>query len=263
MKRSGFRRGPYRVKRKKSLLKSRILRFLVMIAFLFCGISYLLFLSPLFKIKDIQVSGNEKISQDTILAKIKNEISGGEGNNIFLFSPAAAEDAFLKAFPDIADIEVKKSLPDGLKIKVEERKPVAIFCQQSNCFNLDKDGILFTRDVNSQTDFPEIGSQLFTQEAKPGDKALTSDLLSQILSINDKLNGLKISVNNFSLVSEQRLNVKTQESWSIYFNLMGDIDWQIKELTAVLNAKIPPQKRGNLQYIDLRFDKVFIYPEIK
>ena len=62
-------------------------------------------------------------------------------------------------------------------------------------------------------------------------------------------------------VSEQRLNVKTVSGWEVYFNLKGDIDWQITELKTILENKIPPKNWRNLDYIDLRFDRVFVSPD--
>jgi len=56
-----------------------------------------------------------------------------------------------------------------------------------------------------------------------------------------------------SIISEERLNAKTSEGWEIYFNLEGDINWQLTKLGAVLEKEIPPEKRENLEYIDLRF----------
>ena len=60
------------------------------------------------------------------------------------------------------------------------------------------------------------------------------------------------------LVSNSRFNAKTQEGWEIYFNPKENLDWQLTELALVLKQKIPPDERKNLEYIDLRFNKVYI-----
>ena len=59
------------------------------------------------------------------------------------------------------------------------------------------------------------------------------------------------------IVSEERLNVKTSEGWEIYFNTADDLDWQVQELALVLEKQITPEKRRNLEYIDLRFSRVY------
>ena len=60
-----------------------------------------------------------------------------------------------------------------------------------------------------------------------------------------------------SYVSEKRLNTKTSEGWEIYFNLKGDLNWQITELGLVSEKQIPLEDRGELEYIDLRFSRVY------
>lgn len=198
------------------------------------------------------------------------------GDNIFRYDSGKIENEFLSIFPEIAEIELKRSFPDNLKIKIKERDPVAIFCQNENCFSLDENGVIFTRlpaslpagevgqEEISSEGLPKIENQTFALEAEVGDEVIGENLLSQIFKIENKLKeDLKISIKEFSIVSEQRLNVKTSELWEVYFNLKSDLDWQIQELAVILKEKLPLQKRKNLEYIDLRFDKVFIYPEIK
>ena len=69
---------------------------------------------------------------------------------------------------------------------------------------------------------------------------------------------LEIQIELAEIVSDRRLNIKTSEGWEIYFNLQEDIDWQLTELALILKEKISPEKRGEIKYIDLRFEKVFI-----
>ncbi len=57
------------------------------------------------------------------------------------------------------------------------------------------------------------------------------------------------------------MNVNTADGWEVYFNPKGDLNWQITELAAILENRIPLEKRKNLKYIDLRFNKVYIFPE--
>ncbi|OGZ18561.1 MAG: hypothetical protein A2175_01045 [Candidatus Nealsonbacteria bacterium RBG_13_42_11] len=262
MKKNKFRKV-YSVKRKKTLLKNRFFRLFVLLAIATGTFLYFLFFSPVFTIKNMQVIGNEQISEQDIVAAIKGEMTTFRGDNIFLFAPAEIKRAFLGTFPQVADINLQRDFPDGLKISIKERKPVAIFCQDKICFDLDKEGTLFESGATSSDSLPEIESQIFNKEVKSGTVVLSEDVLSQILNINERLKNFGVPAEEFSVVSEQRLNSKTSEGWEIYFNLKGDTEWQLTELSALLKAKIPSQKRKNLEYVDLRFDKVFIYPEIK
>jgi len=78
------------------------------------------------------------------------------------------------------------------------------------------------------------------------------------LDIQDKLKNIAgVTTTRAIIVSEERLNIAVSEGWEIYFNTEGDLDWQIKELWIVLEKQISPEKRKNLEYVDLRFSRVF------
>ena len=70
-------------------------------------------------------------------------------------------------------------------------------------------------------------------------------------------NNLKIPIAELFLISEERINIQTSDGWTVYFNPKGDISWQITELSLVLAKQIPPEKRGELDYIDLRFSRIY------
>ena len=51
----------------------------------------------------------------------------------------------------------------------------------------------------------------------------------------------------------------TKEGWRILLDLKENMEWQQTKLQLVLEQKIPLEKRGELQYIDLRFgDQAYI-----
>ncbi|MDP1538585.1 MAG: hypothetical protein Q8M00_00960, partial [bacterium] len=88
------------------------------------------------------------------------------------------------------------------------------------------------------------------------------DLIS-ILEINSQLEeNLNILIKGFIISSREKLIVLTQEGWELYFNLQEDVKWQLAKLKALLEEKIPPEKRKNLEYIELRFGN-FANPKYK
>ncbi len=82
--------------------------------------------------------------------------------------------------------------------------------------------------------------------------------MSQILKIKNVLEKeMGINTEKFTLKNPERLNVKTTEGWEIYFDLSGDIDLALTKLHLLLEKEISPEARKDLQYIDLRFTKVY------
>ncbi|MFH1894420.1 MAG: FtsQ-type POTRA domain-containing protein [Patescibacteria group bacterium] len=257
---------PYRIKRKKSILKNRFFWSGLLFLVLAGGIIWLVCFAPFFQIKGVNISGCQKVKTQELESAIKSQIVKNmaffDTQSIFLVNSGKITSEIIKNFPQIEKISVQKNLPDKLAVSVEERKPVALLCQGEKCFLVDKNGAAFEETSEADYQGPKIKSQILLSEIKPGEIVIESNLMAQILKINSKLkDDLKIALQEFDIASEQRLNVRTLGGWEAYFNLKGDIDWQIIELKTILENKIPPGNWGNLDYIDLRFDRVFVSPD--
>ncbi|MFC1629892.1 hypothetical protein ACFL11_01590, partial [Patescibacteria group bacterium] len=91
-----------------------------------------------------------------------------------------------------------------------------------------------------------------------GEEVIEEEKINKILEINKGFrSNLKIQLEQAIIINQERLNVKTLEGWEAYFDLKGDINWQLTELKLLIEEKIPPDKRGDLEYIDLRFTKIY------
>jgi len=241
----------YRTRKKKSIIKNRFFWLFFLITASSGGIIYFLIFSSVFQIEKIQVFGTKKISSEEII-----KIISVAQKNIFLVNLNEITKNILEKYPQIVKINLKRKLPDGLVIQVEERTAVAIFCQsiteEENCYFIDKEGVIFEKVSQMSLEMPKI----------IGESIIGKGEIEQILKINFKLkNDLKILIEKFFLASEEKLTIKTLEGWEIYFNPKENLDWQLTELSIILKERIPSEKRRNLEYIDLRFEKIFIFPE--
>jgi cell division protein FtsQ len=265
---------PYRVKKRKSILKSRFFWQMILFLVLFLGIFYLILFSPFFQIKEVKIFGNEKVFakdiQNIIENQIKKKLLIFETKSIFFQNFKKINKNLLEKFPQIENINLKRKFPNILIIQIKEREPVSKWCKIKienqnkkdkkdliieKCYLLDRQGIVFaeTKEGNDLV----IKSKK-EKEISLGQKVIEKEDLNLILEIKRKLKeNLKIEIKEFLIVSFQRLNAKTSEDWQIYFNLKGDINWQIEELKILLKEKIPLEKRKDLEYIDLRFTRVY------
>ena len=253
-----IRRKPYRIKRKKSILKSlfksRFFWIGILVLAIVVSLSYFLFFHSFFKIGKIEISGNEKLKTEQIQSLIEKD------KNIFLFNIEKNKKKILENFPEITELLLEKDFPRSIKIQVEERKPAALFCQNQEYFFIDKTGIVYEKAESSN--MLKIKNSTFDRELKLGDQVLSENQLNQILYIESRIeNDLEIQIELAEIVSAMRLNIQISEGWQIYFNIQRDIVWQLTELELILEKKLPLEKREKLEYIDLRFDKVYIFPE--
>lgn len=257
---------PYKVKKKKALLKNVYFRLFLLFAFLASGVFYLLCFSPFFQLKGVEVSGNQKVETKTIenfiRGKMSKKILFFKTSSVFLTSSKGINKLLLNAYPQIDDIFIKKEMPNKLTLSITERQPVAVISKGESYYYIDSKGIAFEKIPGQDQGKIKIQSYDFLEEISLGQIAVDPNRLSEILEIKEALNkDLGVLASEADITSEQRLNIKTSEGWQIYFNLKGDLNWQMTELKTVLENKIPAQKRGNLEYIDLRFDMIFVSPE--
>jgi len=256
-------RKPYRIKKKKSIFRNRFFWLGILILIIISGIFYLICFSSPFQIKEIKISGNQKIQtqtlQNLIQEQIVNKLLTFSSKSIFLTDFPKIQAKISETFPQIAQINFKREFPDTLTVTIEEKKPTAVFNQEDLYFFLDKEGIIFENTL-AGGQLIKIKKAVKAKELKLGDMVLEKELLSSILEIESKLeNNLKIPIEEVLVVSDERINMKTSEGWEIYLNPKGDIEWQLTKLRVDLEEEIPQERRKDLEYIDLRFGNLAPY----
>lgn len=257
-------RKPHRYKKKKPIYRSRFFWLVIFVLILFSSFFYLLFLADFFQIEKINISGLQRVSEATLNSLInlhlENKILFFSTKSIFLINSNKIKEEILKKIPLIAQIEIRRDFPNALYVSVIERKGLATFCQESTCFSLDKEGIIF--EINGVWQ-PLIKTLIPGNGVKLGDKVIGKDELAQLLEINSYLEkNLNIPVKEFLISSPEKLEIITREGWKLYLNHRQDIKWQLTKLKVLLDEKIPPEKRKNLEWIELRFGN-FANPKYK
>lgn len=251
-------RKPYRVKKKKSIFRNRFFWLSILVLMVLTGVFYLICFSSFFQIKKIQVIDSQKVSGEEIeniaRQKIKQKIFIFSSESIFLADFKRINEATLEQFPQISQVSFTRKFPDTVIIRIEERKPKAVFNQDEKYFFIDEEGIIFEEIFEPSLNLLKIKKSTVVDELKLGKRIIEKEQISKILEIGSKLkDNLKVPIEEILIVSNERLNIKTLEGWEIYFNPKEDLDWQLTKLNSVLEKEIPAEKRGNLEYIELRF----------
>jgi len=250
-------RIPHRIKRKKSIFKNKFFWLIILFLIILGGMVYFLFFSEFFQLKNVIITGTEKVSPGEIKLIVENESETKnlffKTKSIFLVKEDKIEEIVLDNFPKVAKVNFEKKLPEILEVKIEERKPVAIFSQDEKCFFIDNEGVIFEETSKDNMDFPKIKKSNFQDKLELGERIIEKELISKILNVFSKLEELKIPTKEILIVSDERINVITLDGWEIYFNSKKDINWQLTKLKAVLEKYIPFEKRKDLEYIELRF----------
>lgn len=268
-------RKPYRIKKRRSALKSSLKFFksrffwlFVSILFFFGAVSYFSVFASFFQIKEIQISGNQKIQtgdvKDFIDQKINKKVIVPT-KSTFLINLKKINNSFTENFPQAKEIKIKRKFPSTLIAQVQERSGIGVWCQEvhlnnedkipiERCFFIDETGVIFEELYSGKENYRLKIRSKDGEEIKLGDKKVESDQIALILKIQENLtNDLKIVNTEFSLEGENRINVKTPEGWEIYFNSKEDLNWQITKLKEALDKEVTQERRSSLEYIDVRF----------
>ena len=257
-------RRPHAYKKKKSIIRNRFFWLAILISGLVVFSFYFFFFSDTFQVENVNIRGGNKVAKEDIDFLVRENLESRflffPTKTILLASLKNMREEILSSFPQIAKAEIKRSWPDTINVLITERKGMVNWCGNGKYFLADSEGIVF-----EEIDEPKTGLAVVANlsSALPGDRVIEPDDLNLILNIESQLQGdLKIAIKDFVVSSEDKLTVNTQEGWQIYFNLQGDVSWQITKLRAVIEEKFPPENRGNLEYIELRFGN-FANPRYK
>lgn len=254
-------RKPHRYWKKKPILRGRFLALGFLALLIASAIFYFLFLFETFWIEKIIVSGEKKVMKEEIELlverRLKNKVLFFETKSIFALNTRQIKRDILDFFPQIAEVKVSRGFFDAVSVEVTEREALALWCQEERCFLIDLEGVIF-EEVSPEMELFKIGSWQIIDSLALGLTVVTKEKLGQIFEVKSGLaETVKLSITESFLASEERLNVKTSEGWEIYFNLKGDLQWQVKELDLLLEKQISPEKREELEYVELRFNRVY------
>lgn len=252
----------YRVKKRKSLFLNPYFWLVFLIIFLAGGGFYSAVFSSFFQVKQIIVSGNGIIPADAIKGIIGEEISQKiavfSTKSIFLANLKDIKNAIKQKFPQIYQVNLTREFPGIIYAQIEERQAVGTWCYFEDCFSLDKTGVIFQKSEPQGA--PLIMSQENNKQLELGSTVIDVGLLDSIINSQKKLKiRLGLIAEGFFIPEKgEKLVIQFTENWQAYFNLSGDFADQLQNLELVVETKVPLEKRGTLQYIDLRFgNKVY------
>lgn len=170
------------IKRKKAILK--IVKVLTLIIVLI-GVGIYVALSPLFNIKEINVTGNSKLSKEEIISL--SELKTGE--NTFKVSKKNIKNK-VKANAYIENVKIRRKLPDKVEIIVVERVATYMIPFANSYIYINNQGYML--EITSQkAEMPAIvGISTPEEELHEGQRLISEDLvkLGEVLQIMESAN---------------------------------------------------------------------------
>ncbi|MBU0546583.1 cell division protein FtsQ/DivIB [Patescibacteria group bacterium] len=265
------------IKRKKTIFQYPVFWLTLAFVLLGSGLFYLICFASIVQIKNIRVEkeviaispGIDLISNQTIQnintlieEEITKKIFSQEIKSILLVNNQKITKEITDQFPEISQIDIEKKYSQGvINFYLSRKRGLALWCQEMNCFLLDKLGIIFSQPSEIDQKLFRITRPNDQEELILGTTIIDVQKLTQILDIFSTINkteDLKLIIKSFEIESNEKLNIITDENWRIYLNPKENVDWQLTKLEASLK-EIPLENRKNLEYIELRFNNFAPY----
>lgn len=244
----------------------------------FLAIMGILLFHPYFNVKQVALSGLEKISTND-LNDLANKILNAKrwrflnGRNYFLTNTGKIKKE-IEAKYSLESLKIKNKFPNKMEIIVKEKQAQLLLENslaqlngepKNHYYLIDKEGAVIQEvnpvDINSANYLNLL--MLKFQENRNfsvNEPLIVPATVQFLLFLQEKIpakTGVKIS---FVELDQDGgvVNLTTTEGWRIIMDRQNDWDKQMQVLTIFLRDKIK-DKRSNLHYIDVRYENRSYY----
>lgn len=205
------------IKKRKLILK--IIRTIILIGILIGTLIYIL-LSPLFNIKDVTVTGNNKLSGEEIisLSEIRTE------ENIFKTSKNDIKNR-IKTNPYVENVKIRRKLPDKVEIIVVERVATYMLPFANSYVYINNQGYML--EITSQkANLPIItGFSTPEENLHEGERLVSEDLvkLGEVLQIIESANanGIQALITKIDISNRQDYTIMLEKEKKLVH--IGDV----------------------------------------
>ena len=235
------RRRRYNHKRRRGSLS-----FLYkLLAFVLICTAISLALTLFFRIRSIEVSGNDRYTRQEII----DAAGVSEGDNMFLMNKYSAAERIRKALPYIETVQFRRSLPDGLSIIVTECADPAAIVQDGKAYLLcDTGNIVDEVSASNAKRYMQIkGLTLLDPAVGAQAKAAEGQelILTQLLELMNQLDsrGLSGDVSLVDMSDASQLTLRYLDRFDVYFPWDADYGYKLDYLLAVVE-KLEANEKG-------------------
>lgn len=256
------------ISHKERIKKIKVLFFSFSALILCLSIIWLIFISSLFKITDINIiSDNADMGREDIVKTISNIAPFGLRENLLFLSKFRLQSELTASFPAITDIAVNKNFLHTLTVNFKKRIPVGIWCRtrnsessQKDCYYFDKEGIIFMIAPQTEGSLILKITDFSKGEVLLGDRVSDNNRIHFIISFRDFIHERnQFRILEFKIKPSFSIDLEaiTDKNWSIYLDDTQDPIEAANNLLTSLEESV--KNTGNLEYIDLRIPSRIFY----
>jgi len=266
----------YSQKRRSSFRKYLFICCLAAVFCLLAGLVYILIWWPNLWIENIKVEGEAIYYSSSDIEEIVWQKIEFPYKSIVLVPLNQIKQEILERYSEIKEVDIIRQFPNTLKIKINERKNIGVWCQIEEeekaatsteriidkCFYFDSEGVIFREAllIKGSLILNIYGTE---KSVKIRDEIISSEVIEFILAVKDGLPKIKTASGwlpeavDFEIISFEYLRATTNQGWQIYFNQTNSVETQLEALRAIFNEEVEPSEI--LEYVDLRIQGRIYY----
>jgi cell division protein FtsQ len=254
----------YRRKKKKSKIKSFLIKFILITILL--TVSLVLFArTSYFNISSVKVIGNTRYKEAEII-KTSNIKKGANGFvtmgispiDIFTLSFGKSENAILNKYPYVKNVNVRFNIPKDVSIIITEREPSSIIDYKGQGIIVDKE--LYALDILKQGDrfdVPKLyGIEFDTYKFGQVLKIKNTESISILTTLTDSINkndegdNLKLYrlIKSIDLKDINNISITIKPDIKVNFGDLSDLEYRITYFKQIYPVYIKSSSSGYMDF---------------
>lgn len=200
--------------------------------------------SPVFRVTDIQVIGNERTSAGSVV-----ETADLLGESMFTADLISAQKDLYR-LPLVASVKVEREWPSTLKVVIEERRAWGTWEQGGVDYTIDREGVVLGTTTGATEGLPLIRSSE-QGSRRPGDR-VDYQAVDSAAEIYEKLpRQLGTTVTEVAFVAGKGVQVTTADNQTALFGDSSSIAYKLAVWAAL--AQQAQAQKINYTIVDLRY----------
>lgn len=214
--------------------------------------------SDSFKIRKIEIHGNELVSEK----KIMSETQLDPEKRIWEIDLGLV-DSTIRNNPLIERVQLERSFPNVLKIRIYEKYPIALINYKNRFYCIDREGLVLPSKPGRLYDLPVISGRykgIVQVGHRIHDPAIQKGLTFIETLIQERAQ-LYTELSEIVIQEDQNLLLYTRQGGVPVRLGEGGYRWKIRYLEAIIHFLVQKSEINRVRYIDLRYENQIVVGE--
>jgi|SRR3989344_7049596 len=204
-------------------------------------------------------------AREHTVASVQTLLEEKVGANMFWLQTPILEQKILLAMPQVQDVHIVRTLPDTLKIVIQEKTPVLLLLSQRKYYFVDEAGIAYEEarlETLPGTVLPIVKNSDEEAQLTLGAPVVDKKFIHFLQLVNKQLpevTGAQVIEMRIPSLAAREVHFYLDNNWIIKLDVTRDAGGQLRTLKYLLESTIAADRRPSIEYIDLRIPQRVYY----